>query len=270
LKDTKSVSDNIGKLNSEVKRTSNVISVFQRLPIIGTPAIVLGTTLSQVESKLKNANLIVQDLEKSTLGPTLNGAYVVNEAVYSIERKLTDINHAIFATKVNYSKAATCVANSNDQTAISAFEQNSSKADAKLLKVNSGLEDINNSITELEKISASISKLESKVKPVKKAVYKIDKAFKKADKVARKIDKVLNKRFKKKVLGIGVDISLKKALNVGKKYIKKVTDVINKWVGKALKPVLKKLNIKIPGINVDGLKAEMQNLKSLPKEFEKQ
>ena len=270
LKDTKSVSVNIGKLNSEVKRTSSVISVLQRLPIIGTPATVLGSAINQVDGKLNNASITVKNLEKSTLGPTLNGAYIVNEAVYSIEQKLTDINKDIFSTKVNYSKAATCVANSNDQAVINTFEQNSSKIAVKLVNINSALEDVNKSISELEKITDSISKLKSKIEPVKKAVHDIEKAFKEADKVAKEIDKVLEKRLKKKIFGVGVDISLKKALNVGKKYIKKVTDEINKWVGKALKPILQKLNIKIPSINVDGLKAELENLNSLPKEFEKQ
>ncbi len=270
LKETKSVSDEIGKLNSEVKRTSNVISIFQRLPIIGTPTTVLGTALNQVDGKLNNTNITVQNLEKSTLGPTLNGACAVNEAFYKIEAKLTEIKQDIFATKVNYSKAANCVTNSNDKAAITTFEQNSININSKLLKVNETLEDINNSLTELEKITESVSKLNSKINPVKQAVKEIDKAFNEVDEVAKEIDKILGKRLKKEIFGVGVDISLKDALNVGEKYIKKVTDEINDWVGKALKPVLKKLDIKIPGINVDGIKEELDKLNSLPKELDKQ
>ncbi len=266
LQRTKAASNGINDLNSRVKRTYDVLAVFQRLPIVGTPVTALTVSLDKVKGKLNKANTSVKKFEKTTLGPTLNSAYILNEAIYAIERNLVDVNKKLLSTKINYSKAASCIYNINDQAAISAFESNSEKANKDLNKVNKVLAEINKSITELEKIVKSVSKLKNELGPLEKQIKNIDFAFKKSDKVAKEIDKVLSKRFKKKIAGKKVvDISLKKALTIGKKYTKKVTTYINKWVGKTIDPIIKKLKIKIPGVNIDGLKKELNNLNNSSK-----
>ena len=261
LKRTKSASNGINDLNGRVNRTRESLAIFQRLPIIGTPVSVLAVSLDKVKGKLNKANASVKKLEKTTLGPTLNSAYKLNEAMYTIERSLVAVNQKLLTTKVNFNKAATCVTNSNNASVISTFESKSKAANTNLTKVNNSLDDINKSITELEKIVKSVSKLNGQLGPLEIQIKNIDKAFKESDKVAKEIDKVLSKRFKKKIAGkTVVDISLKKALNGGKKYTKKITKFINKWIGKAIDPIIKKLKIKIPGVNIDGLKKELKNL----------
>ncbi len=263
LKRTKSASNGINDLNGRVNRTRESLTIFQRLPIIGTPVTVLTVSLDQVKGKLNKVNSAVKKLEKSTFGPTLNSAYALNEAMYSLERKLVDVNKKLLTTKMRYNKAASCVTKANDATLTSTFESNSKNANSNLNEINSSLTDINKSITELEKIIKSVSKLNGQLGPLEKQIKKINKAFKETDKVAKEIDKVLSKKLTKKFAGKKVvNISLKKALNVGKKYTKKITDFINKWVGKAISPIIKKLKIKIPSVNIDGLKHELSKLKN--------
>ena len=238
---TKSVSNGINDLNGRVNRTSESLAVFQRLPIIGTPVTVLTVALNKVKGKLNKANKVVKKLEKSTLGPTLNSAYKLNEAMNAIDRSLVEINKKLITTKINYSKAATCVTNSSNANAVSIFENKSKEANGKVNTFNNSLSEINKSISKLESVVKSVSKLNNQLGTLEKQIENINKAFKKTDKVAKEIDKVLSKRFKKKVLGkTVVNISLKKALNVGKKYTKKITCFINKWVGKAIDPIIKK------------------------------
>lgn len=266
FKRTKSASNGINDLNGKVIRIRESLSVFQRLPIIGTPVMVLAVSLDKVKGKLNKANNAVKKIEKSTLGPTLNSAYTLNEAIYSLERELVDINKKLLITKIKYGKAAACVTKANDAALTSEFESNSQKANNNFDKINALLLETNKSIVEIEKNIKSIDKLKGQVSSLEKQIKNINKAFKKSDKVAKEIDKVLSKRFKIKIAGKKVvDISLKKALNVGKKYTKKITKVINKWIGKAIDPIIKKLKIKIPGVNIDGVKRELANLKNSSK-----
>jgi predicted nucleic acid-binding Zn-ribbon protein len=266
LKRTKSASNGINDLNGRVNRTRESLSSFQRLPIIGTPVTVLAVSLDKVKRKLNKTSASVKKLEKSTFGPTLNSAYALNEAMYSLERKLVDVNKKLLTTKIKYNKAASCVTKANNATLTSTFESNSKNANGNLNEINSSLTDINKSITEVEKIIKSVAKLNKQLGPLEKQIKNINKAFKETDKVAKQIDKVLSKRFTKKIFSKKViDISLKKALNVGKKYTKKITGFLNKWVGKAINPIIKKLKIKIPGVNINGLKKELKNLKNSSK-----
>ncbi len=266
LKRTKSASNGINDLNGRVNRTRESLSIFQRLPIIGTPVTVLAVSLDKVKGKLNKASTSVKKLEKTTLGPTLNSAYALNEAMYSLERKLVDVNKKLLTTKIKYNTAASCVTKANNAALTSTFESNSKNANGNLNEINSSLTDINKSITELEKIIKSVSKLNKQLGPLEKQIKNINKAFKETDKIAKEIDKVLSKKFTKKFAGKKVvDISLKKALNVGKKYTKKITNFINKWIGKAIDPIIKKLKIKIPGVDIDGLKKELKNLKNSSK-----
>jgi predicted nucleic acid-binding Zn-ribbon protein len=266
LERTKSASNGINDLNGRVNRTRESLTIFQKLPIIGTPVTTLAVSLDKIKGKLNKTNASVKKLEKSTLGPTLNSAYALNEAMYTLQRKLTDVNKKLLTTKIKYNKAASCVTKANDAALTSTFESNSKNANNDLNEINSSLTDINKSITELEKIIKSVNKLNGQLGPLEKQIKNINKAFKETDKVAKEIDKVLRKKFTKKIAGKKVvDISLKKALNVGKKYTKEVTNFINKWVGKAIDPIIKKLNIKIPGVNIDGLKKELANLKNSSK-----
>jgi uncharacterized protein YukE len=266
LQRTKSASNGISDLNGRVNRTRESLTVFQKFPIIGTPVTVLGATLDKVKGKLNKANKSVQKLEKVTLGPTLNSAYALNEAMYALERQLVEGNKQLIITKIKYNKAASCVRAADDAAVISAFESSSKEANNELKMVNSSLVKINKSITELEKIIKSVAKLNNQLGPLEKQIKNINKAFIETDKAAHEINKVLKKKFKQKVAGkTVVNISLKDALSVGKKYTKEVTKYINQWVGKAIDPIIKRLNIKIPSVNIDGLKNELNNLNNSSK-----
>ncbi|MCK9212002.1 MAG: hypothetical protein M0P61_14265, partial [Ignavibacteriaceae bacterium] len=150
---------------------------------------------------------------------------------------------------------------------IGTFEKKSSGVNKHLSDVNNELVSMNKEISKLETMTESIANIGSPIQKAEKGLKSVEKVFGKTDKVAKQIDKVLNKRFKKKILGKKINISVKDVVSGGK-----VGDAFEKqakkWASKLLKPVLKGLNVKIPDIpGADKVADELDKIKGSMNQF---
>ena len=242
-----SIINTVNTLNSRVNDTESALSPFGKFPVIGPLVKILGTTLKLSLSQIGKANTVLQTMR----GPVLDKS---NENVsYALLKNL------VLNSQLNYLKGYLLDAKRNlaDLTskndaagtvaAISVLKQ-------KLITINSSINSVDKNISEIEKVCDKMKKMDNPVKEFDNGLNSFDNGFSKVDKVADEINDVLNKRFKKKIGKVGVDISLRDILSGGK--VGKLFDkYVNGFIEAAFKPLLKKLDIKIPGIpSIDKVK----------------
>ena len=229
------ITNTVNKLTSRVNDTEAALEPFGKFPVIGVPVKVLSTSLKSSLSQIGKANTVLQAMRVPVLDKSNDN---VNYAV---------IKNIVFNSQLNYLKGylfdakknMADLVSKNDLTGIAAIKQ-------KLTNITSSLGSVDNSLAEIEKTNDKMKKMENPMNEFDNGLNKFDKGFSKVDKVADEINKVLNKRFKKKILKVGIDISLRDILGGGK--VGKIFDkYINGFIQGAFKPLLSKLNIKIPG-----------------------
>ena len=267
LDKTTVVSSKLNAINAKITRTYNALLVFTKIPIVGPVVTTLRTTIGLSKGKIDLVNSKVQKLEKPVILPATDGFGKMSDISNVFDEKVVSLASKLSSIKRQYSTASSCAVGTNDMALIGTFEKKSTGVNQNLTDVNTELINMNKEISKLETMSESISKIEAPIKTAEKGIKATEKVFNKTDKVAKQIDKVLKKRFKKKILGKKINISVKDVVSGGKigaAFEKQA----KKWATKLLKPVMKGLNIKVPEIpGADKLVDELDKIKSSMNQF---
>ncbi|MDP1994324.1 MAG: hypothetical protein Q8K40_03665, partial [Ignavibacteria bacterium] len=267
LDKTTVVSSKLNALNAKITRTYDALLVFTKIPVVGPAATTLRTTIGLSKGKIDLVNAKVQKLEKPVILPATDGFGKISDISNAFDEKVVSLASKLSSIKSQYSTASSCAAGTNDMALIGTFEKKSSGVNQNLTDVNTELINMNKEISKLETMTESIAKIGAPIKTAEKGIKASEKVFNKTDKVAKQIHKVLNKRFKKKILGKKINISVKDVVSGGK-----VGDAFEKqakkWASKLLKPVLKGLNVKIPDIpGADKVVDELDKIKGSMNQF---
>ena len=267
LDKTTVVSSKLNALNAKITRTYDALLVFTKIPVVGPAATTLRTTIGLSKGKIDLVNAKVQKLEKPVILPATDGFGKISDISNAFDEKVVSLASKLSSIKSQYSTASSCAAGTNDMALIGTFEKKSSGVNQNLTDVNTELINMNKEISKLETMTESIAKIGAPIKTAEKGIKASEKVFNKTDKVAKQIHKVLNKRFKKKILGKKINVSVKDVVSGGK-----IGDAFEKhaknWASKLLKPVLKGLNVKIPDIpGADKVVDELDKIKSSMNQF---
>ncbi len=257
VKKSSNVSQRTRAASDKINRAYDVLGAFCKIPMVGTPVTALRLSVNPAKSKidavaghLENLNNTVivpveQRFEKSSNNMGFASNCVLGAALrlrelkeglvtYYAEKKKKELSEVVKLASVNQE--------------LSNLEKSVSELEAELGKIE-GLYD------KVGRLNGAISKAEN-------GITKFDNGVNKVDNVSKEVDNVLNKRFEKTVLKKKISISLRDVLSGGK--VGKVfQSFVDKWAGKLIEPLTKKMNIKLPAVpNFDEFKNELNNLSS--------
>lgn len=267
LNKTSVVSGNLNSLTSKINRSYDALMVFTKIPVVGPAVTGLRTTVGIAKGKIEGVNNKVKSLERPVVRPACEGFESLSGVTGTFDDKVVSLCTELKTVRSSYTKASGCAAGTTDQNLINSFEQKSAVMNQRLDDINKELSSMNAEIEKIEKMADAAGKIEGPVKTADKGIKAVEKVFNKTDKAAKKIDDVLNKRFKKKILGKKIDISVKDIISGGK-VGKAFKQAAEKWAKKLLNPVMKKLNIKIPEIpGMDKIANEVSNMKNSINQF---
>lgn len=233
-----SIAQNVSDINSRVNDTKDALNPFSRFPVIGGPVKVLATTLTLSLGQIDKADKVLKTIKEPILDKTSEN---VNYALTT---------NILINNKLNYLKIY--LQDKMQYAALSEECKNPELLSAFSLKIKNELQDINDfcktSGSKFNTIENECNKLNKLDKPLDKfdsGLNKFDNGFKKVDKVADEVNDVLDKRFKKEVAKVKINISVRDVLEGGK--VGKLFDkYVNEFVQDAFKPLIKKLNEKLP------------------------
>lgn len=241
------ISNDVNGLTGKVNNTYNALSSFSNIPVIGAAVTALSTSLNMAKSQLNKANSGLANIKQPVIDPAFSNLNFAKTSSIAFHSTIQKLKMDLFSAKN--------MLNTNPEKC--------GEISSKLSNINNALSKSENDLSEIEKLSASVSKVGGPINKVDSGIKNFSNAFNKADDAASEINDVLNKRFKKtinlKVKKIKINISLKDVLTGGKvgKAFKKF---VNKWVSKLTKPLIKKLNIKIPTVpGIDEFKTAVNN-----------
>ncbi len=252
-----SLTNNFAKLNDDVNSTHAAISAFTNIPVIGTAVTVLSTSLNLAKKQLNGANTALSAIK----GPVINQA---NVNIFSSKKSMVGFTSSINKLKSDLFALKGKLIQSQNKTGSDALF---AQLNSKLTEISAALDNADKNLVEMEKTSKSVDKLKGPVSKVDGGVKNFEKAFRQTDKVADEINDVLGKRFKKEVMKVKINISLRDVLEggkVGKVFKKYASD----WAEKLMKPIINKLNIKIPTVpGVDEFKNGLNETADLTKKM---
>lgn len=248
---------NFGKLNSDVNDTYSALSAFCNIPVIGNTITALSTGLNIAKSELNRANSALTTLQGPVIGQANSNVLVSKRTMVGLTSNLHTAKSLLTALKGKLAQA-----------------QNKSGADALFAKLNSCIAGLNGNLanmdTHLDKIGQTcrtFEKIKDPVIRVDNGVKAFEKAFRQVDRVADEINNVLEKRFKKEIAKVKIDITLRDVLEGGKvgKAFKKYA---SEWAEDMLKPLIKKMGVKIPTVpGVDDFKQKIHESADVTKQL---
>lgn len=233
-----SIAQNVSDINSRVNDTQSALNPFSRFPIIGTPVKVLSTTLGLSLGQIGKADKVLQTIKEPVLDKTSeNVGYALTSNI-------------LVNNKLNYLK--TYLQDKKQYLASSEECKNPSVRDAIITKIKNELVEIDNfsqyatgKFNSIQTECNKINKLDKAFDKFDDGLNKFDNGFKKVDKIADEINNVLDKRFKKEIGKVKINISVRDVLEGGK--VGKLFDkYVNEFVKNAFKPLMNKLNEKLP------------------------
>ncbi len=241
LEAAQSVEKSVSSIKSKLDNYYASLDAFRKIPIIGTAAAGLGMTINTTNSKVGKVQSSAMNLNRTGIKPTFNNANTTYQTT----------NMADAAVLGMIGKLAV-LAESNDGTSI---------AKTFISKISPELKTLNSESGKITKITKSIAKIKKPVNTFNKGIDKFNSKVKKVDKVVKKVNSVLDKKFKKKILTKKISISIRDILTGGKvgKVFRKFA---KKFANKAMKPLVKKFKIKLPGVpSLDEIKSEISKAK---------
>lgn len=266
----------VAQIRQNTQNSIDALEPFKPIPVIGTATNASALALKATASQMDKVKDKIESLNKIALQPVAERSVNLNKTVAGTEKELLNLLVQLRELKKGSVEQCNKVASGGDTKAVSDYESGASNV-SKYLAENSN--DIN-SITQSGNKLNTLNNVIQKAKPVfDKTVKGLDDfmdKFKNSRKVVNEVNEVLDKRFKKKVLGKQISISVRDvitgggALKKAKKLLKKIGVDIEKWAKKALAPVTKKLGEKLPALpNLDNYYAKVDELKSKVDEFQK-
>ena len=233
-----SIAQNVSDINSRVNDTQSALNPFSRFPIIGAPVKVLSTTLGLSLGQIGKADKVLKTIKEPVLDKTSEN---VNYALTS---------NILVNNKLNYLKIY--LENKKRTIASSEEYKNPTVRDAIVAKIknelsafNSFSQLVNGKFSVIGSECNKLNKLDKAFDKFDSGLNKFDNGFKKVDRVADEINEVLDKRFKKEIAKVKINISVRDVLEGGK--VGKLFDkYVNDFVKGAFKPLMNKLNEKLP------------------------
>ncbi|GMU87098.1 MAG: hypothetical protein AMXMBFR48_23390 [Ignavibacteriales bacterium] len=237
LSDARNVSVKVSSLNSKVNDINDAIVVFERLPFIGPAVKVMSTSLDYSGKQLGRIDATLGAIKDNVIEPSVTNMQIAMKQNILLNSQLRYLKQYLFKVKQQISGLSKDGA-SYSKNDFSVMKQ-------KISELTLSFSALNKSLSETEKNCKLINKIDNPAEKIVKGVKGFDKSIKQVDKIADEINKVLDKRFKKEIAKVKINISVRDVLEGGK-----VGKIAEKYVGDfvedALKPVLKKLKIKMP------------------------
>ena len=268
--------DKVSQIRQNTQNSIDALEPFKPIPVIGSVVngsqMALKTTARQmdrVKGKLEGFNNTVLNPVAGKANELTNSVRISEEEVYQTLKLLFDI-------KTRAAAKCNCIVSGTNQTTKMLFEQGSAKVSAALTGYGNSFSDIGNEEGKLNTINNAVNKLNPVFDKTINGLDTFMSKFKASRKAVHEVNKVLDKRFKKKVFGKKISISVRDVLTGGgalkkaKKWLKKIKVDIDKWARKALDPVAKKLGAKLPGLpGFDNYYKKANELKNKVDEFGK-
>ncbi len=240
----------VSSLNSKVNDTQNALNPFSRLPIIGVPVKVITTSLGMTLGQLDKVDKSLQAIKDPVVGQANSNVVNAYTSNLLFNSKMKLLKNTLVDTKND-------LVNGN----YSGIEKTSkiTKLSEKLNAINGTLSSVDGNFNKIDDICNKMKNIDKPVTEFEEGVNKFDNGMKPVDKVADEINDVLNKRFKKGIGKVKIDISVRDILEGGK--VGKLFDkYVNKFLDGVLQPLLKKLNVKVPSVpGVDKFKDALNN-----------
>jgi len=245
-----SLINKVGSLNSKVNDTQSALNPFTRFPVIGVPVKVITTSLGLTLGQLDKVDKSLQAIKDPVVGQAnanISDAFSNNMLFNS---KLKRLKNILIDTKNQ-------LVNNNYSAVEKATKLG--KLNEKINVVNQAVSSADGNFSNIDDICSKMKNIDKPVSEFEEGVNKFDNGMKPVDKVADEINDVLNKRFKKGIGDVKIDISVRDILEGGK--VGKIFDkYVNKFLDSVLQPLLKKLNVKVPSVpGVDKFKDALNN-----------
>ncbi|HPN38946.1 MAG TPA: hypothetical protein PL041_11105 [Melioribacteraceae bacterium] len=233
-----SIAQNVSDINSRVNDTQSALNPFSRFPIIGAPVKVLSTTLGLSLGQISKADNVLKTIKEPVLDKTsenVNYALITNILV----------NNKLNYLKIYLEEKKQTIASSEECKNPAVRDAITSKIKNELAGFNSFSQSVNGKFNSIGTECNKLNKLDKAFDKFDNGLNKFDNGFKKVDKVADEINEVLDKRFKKEIAKVKINISVRDVLEGGK--VGKLFDkYVNEFVKDAFKPLMNKLNEKLP------------------------
>lgn len=238
------LSSKLDDLNSKVGETNDALGAFSKFPFIGTPVTALKTTLTLAASPLGKASNGLKAIKAISVVPSNNNLKFALPRIQAFQYQLFKAKIKLWSIKKDLSE--------DKKPLISINELN-----IKCKELFDIISPIESNLKEIASRCSNNKKLEEAVSKVYNGVEDFERVFNKTDKIADKINGVLDKRFKKQITKVKIDISVRDIVSGGK--VGKIFDkYFNEWISNLLEPIIKDLNIKLPAIpSIDNLKEEL-------------
>ncbi|MCK6614307.1 MAG: RICIN domain-containing protein [Ignavibacteriaceae bacterium] len=239
LSDARNVSIKVNSLNSKVNDINDAIVVFERLPFIGPAVKVMSTSLDYSGKQLGRVDAALGAIKDNVIEPSVTNMQTAMRQNILLNSQIRYLKQYLVGVKQQISGLS--------KDGISYSKNDFAVMRQKISELTLSFSALNKSLSETEKNCKLINKIDAPAEKIVKGVKGFDKSIKQVDKIADEINKVLDKRFKKEIAKVKINISVRDVLEGGK-----VGKIAEKYVGDfvedALKPVLKKLKIKMPEV----------------------
>jgi len=257
--------NNINSLNSRVDDTYNAISVFTKIPTIGTAETVLSTGLNIAKNKLNSVNELLSKIKEPIIAPANNNIQYSFLSIQLFNSQLKKLKTDLYSIKQHYSNIDNSILTSNNDQQKKEFETKCRDLNLRLADITGSLSTVESSISDIETICGSVESIGKPINHVDNGVKNFNKVFSKTDRIADEINKILNQRFQKEIKGVGINISLRDVLEGGK-VGKLFEKYVSPWVDDLTSPIMDKLNIRMPEVpGVDSFKEAITNSLDLTK-----
>lgn len=246
------LTENLEGLTAKVSSTSSALNPMTRIPTIGTAIKPFSISLDFSLNQLEKVKTGVSALKAPVIQPADNNMnfaltknIILNSQLRLLQTRLVELKSKLTGLSASPQGA-------DSETAYSEIRQSVTQISAELVKAEKHIDKI-------DKIGSEITKFEKPINKVNKGIDNFEKHFKKVSRIADDVNDVLDKRFKEKIAGVKVNISLRDVVEGGK--VGKVFDkYVNDWAQDLLKPVLKKFDVKLPAIEgIEEFKKALDN-----------
>ncbi|MFP4556304.1 MAG: hypothetical protein ACLFNU_05480 [Bacteroidales bacterium] len=256
------ISDQTRSLNNSMKTTESTLRVFSSIPKVGVVTTTLARTVNMAQKPVGKSSDKFTEVEKPVITPTKN-IIVKTQGVVNKTKSTMAKTESVIATTEDYTRYfKDCAATVTEENNFKEAEKAIDEINKSLKTTNKSLAEVNNGLVVVEKSTKPIASLSGTVNKVEKGLKDVDKVVGKIDPIVNNLNKVLDKSFTLNLVLKKYTFSVKKILTGLPSEVKAIMGKFEDLAMKALNPVLKKFNIKIPSIpGLDHLSNEIDNMK---------
>lgn len=256
------ISDKTKSFNTTMKTTESTLRVFSIIPTVGVVTTTLARTVNMAQKPIGSMDEKFTRIEKPVITPTKKVVEKTQVVVNKTKTTMEKTDAVIKTTEAYTLKFSDCAAQvieerkfKEAEKAIDEINKGLVKTNKSLADVNQGFSKVDNGIKSIANISGTVNKVENGMKDVAQVLDKIGP-------IVNDLKSALQKKF---TLNLGFKkftFSVEKILTGMPKEVKMIMGAFEDLAMKALNPILKQFNIKIPSIpGYSDLSKQLDNMK---------